>query len=63
MLAVLPHLEIDTLHEELGNGNEEKVLGNSIPDLILDCMGGTKSKELLLRYALQRRLWQIFRVV
>ena len=57
MLAVLPHLEIDALQEELWNGNAERLLGgDNLPDLILDCMGGTKGKEVLLRYGVEQRL-------
>ena len=57
MLAVLPHLEIDALQEELWNGNAERLLrGDNLPDLILDCMGGTKGKEVLVRYGVEQRL-------
>ena len=57
MLAVLPHLEIDVVQEELGNGNAETLLGgDNLPDLILDCMGGTKGKEILVRYGVEQRL-------
>ena len=60
MLAVLPHLEIDALQEELWNGNAESLLGgDNLPDLILDCMGGTKGKEVLVRYGVEQRLLMI----
>jgi hypothetical protein len=61
MLAVLPHLEIDAVQEELLNGNAETLLGvgDNLPDLILDCMGGTKGKEVLVRYGVEQRLLTI----
>ena len=56
MLGVLPHIQIDAFEEQLQSGNEETLLGgDAVPDILLDCMGGTKGKALLVRYGVERR--------
>ena len=54
ILAVLPHLDVEVCCDFLLGGQEERLLG--APELLLDCVGDTRAKEPLLRYAAARRL-------
>ena len=54
ILAVLPHLDVEVCCDFLRPGHEERLLG--APELLLDCLGDTRAKEPLLRYASARRL-------
>ena len=56
---MLPHLEIDAVHEDLKsleNLQEIGEINGKNPDVILDCLSSTQYKELLVKYALDRTL-------
>ncbi|CAJ1329767.1 unnamed protein product [Effrenium voratum] len=59
MLAVLPHLDIEAVPSHLTEGREDECLAPRDGDcetMILDCVGGFRSKELIMRYALARHV-------
>ncbi|CAK9013829.1 Cysteine synthase 2 (CS 2) (Cysteine synthase-like protein) (CSl) (O-acetylserine (thiol)-lyase 2) (OAS-TL 2) (O-acetylserine sulfhydrylase 2) [Durusdinium trenchii] len=59
ILRVLPHLEIDAVHEDLKNLENLQEIGEingKNPDVILDCLSSTQYKELLVKYALDRKI-------
>ena len=60
MQEVLPHLRVEVRHQHLVSGQEVQLLGagddGRLPDMFLDCMGGSAGKEMLMRFALQHRI-------